>query len=238
MCSKLLTTAHGIWLQLFRIYLFFLKKSVTKTVCKQSNQHMTTNDQVYIDKILNGDTSAFAVLVDRYKDLVYTLAIRMVKNREEAEEISQDTFIKVYKSLSKFKGTSKFSTWIYKVAYNTCLDRLKKIKRQYNTVAIDQYTEHQVKTIDDALDKIEEEEKQLVIKNCLELLPSEDSFLLTLFYFEELSLDEISKVVGLTPNNIKVKLFRSRKKLATLLNERLDTETIESYERSYRTAVR
>ena len=199
---------------------------------------MTTNDKVFIDKILDGDSNAFAVLVDRYKDLVYTLAIRMVKNKEEAEEVAQDTFIKVYKSLAKFKGDSKFSTWIYKVAYNTCLDRLKKIKRQYNTVAIDEYTEHQVKTIDNALDKIEEQEKQLAIKSCLELLPSEDSFILTLYYFEELSLDEISKVIGLKPNNVKVKLFRSRKKLATILKEKLDNEIIESYEGSYRTAFR
>ncbi len=199
---------------------------------------MTTNDQVYIDKILNGDANAFAVLVDRYKDLVYTLAMRMVKNREEAEEVSQDTFIKAYKSLSRFKGDSKFSTWIYRVAYNTCLDRLKKNKRQQNTVAIDEYTEHQVKTIDNALDRIEVQEKQQAIKNCLELLPSEDSFLLTLYYFDELSLDEISKVIGLKPNNVKVKLFRSRKRLATILKEQLDNETIESYAGSYRTAFR
>ena len=91
---------------------------------------MTINDQVYINKILNGDTNAFTVLVDRYKDLVFTLALRMVKNRKEAEEVSQDTFIKVYNSLNRFKGDSKFSTWIYIVAYNTCLDRLKKNNRQ------------------------------------------------------------------------------------------------------------
>lgn len=197
---------------------------------------MTTNDQVYIDKILNGDPNAYAVLVDRYKDLVYTLAIRMVKNREDAEEVSQDTFIKAYNSLSRFKGESKFSTWIYKVAYNTSLDRLKKIKRQYNTVAIDEYTEHQVKSIDNALDKIEEQEKQKAIKACMDLLPGDDSFILTLFYFEELSLDEISKVMGLKPNNVKVRLFRSRKKLATVLKEQLDNEIIESYGGSYRAA--
>ena len=198
---------------------------------------MTTNDQVYINKILDGDANAFTVLVNRYKDLVYTLAIRMMKNKEEAEEVAQDTFIKMYKSLNKFKGDSKFSTWIYRVAYNTCLDRLKKNKRQQQTVAIDEYTEHQVKTIDNALDKIETQEKQQAIKDCLELLPSEDSFLLTLYYFEELSLDEISKIVGLKPNNVKVKIFRSRKKLATILKERLDNETIESYA-GYRTAFR
>jgi RNA polymerase sigma-70 factor, ECF subfamily len=199
---------------------------------------MTTNDQVYINKILDGDTNAFTVLVDRYKDLVYTLSMRMMKNREEAEEVAQDTFIKTYSSLNKFKGDSKFSTWIYRVAYNTCLDRLKKNKRQQYTVAIDEYTEHQVKTLDNALDQIEAKEKEQAIQNCLELLPSEDSFLLTLYYFEELSLDEISKIVGLKPNNVKVKIFRSRKKLATILKEKLDNETIESYAGSYRTAFR
>ena len=116
------------------------------------------NDQKIINQIIEGDTSAFSVLVDHYKDLVFTLAMRMVKNREEAEEVSQDTFIKVYKSLNKFKGDSKFSTWIYRVAYNTCLDRLKKIKREYHVVAIDEFTEHQVKTLDNALDQMEEKE--------------------------------------------------------------------------------
>jgi len=199
---------------------------------------MTTNDQVYIDSILNGDASAFAVLVDRYKDLVYTLTLRMMKHREEAEEAAQDTFIKVYKSLNKFKGDSKFSTWIYRVAYNTCLDRLKKNKRQQYTVAINEYTEHQVKTLDNALDQIEAKEREQAIQDCLSLLPSEDSFLLTLYYFEELSLDEIAKIVGLKPNNVKVKLFRSRKKLATILKEKLDNEIIESYEGTYRAAFR
>jgi len=199
---------------------------------------MTTNDQVYIDKILDGDTSAFTTLVDRYKDLVYTLALRMMKHKEEAEEVAQDTFIKIFKSLDKFKGDSKFSTWIYRVAYNTCLDRLKKNKRQQNTVTIDEYTEHQVKTIDNALDKIEAKEKEAAIKACLDLLPSEESFLLTLFYFEEQSLEEIAKVVGLKPNNVKVKLFRCRKRLATILKEQLDNEIIESYAGTYRAAFR
>ena len=199
---------------------------------------MNTNDQVYINKILDGDTNAFAVLVDRYKDLVYTLSIRMMKNREEAEEVAQDAFIKTYKSLDKFKGESKFSTWIYRVAYNTCLDRLKKNKRTQYTVTIDEYTEHQVKTIDNALDKIEASEKKQTIQQCIELLPSDDNVLLTLYYFEELSLEEIGKIVGLKPNNVKVKLFRSRKKLATILKERLDNELIESYAGSFRAAFR
>lgn len=194
----------------------------------------TTNDQIIINQILEGDANVFSVLVDRYKDLVFTLALRMVKNREEAEEVSQDTFIKVYKSLNKFQGKSKFSTWIYKIAYNTCLDRLKRIKREYNVVAIDEFTEHQIKTLDNALDKMEVQEHNDNIQKCLQLLPSDDSFLLTLYYFEEQSLEEISKVVGLTANNVKVKLFRSRKKLTAILKEQLEPEIIESYEQEHR----
>jgi len=217
----------------FPKYLLFI--FVTEGELVSSNSQMTiNNDQTIINQIIEGDTNAFSVLVDRYKDLVFTLALRMVKNREEAEEVSQDTFIKIYKSLNKFKGNSKFSTWIYKVTYNTCLDRIKKYKREYKVVAIDEFTEHKVKTIDNALDNMEQAEHNQTIQDCLALLPSEDSFLLTLYYFEEQSLEEISKVVGLTANNVKVKVFRSRKKLATILKEQLEPEIIENYERERR----
>ena len=192
---------------------------------------MTIDDQHYINLIINGDTNAFAILVDRYKDLVYTLTLRMMKNREEAEEVSQDTFIKAYKSINRFKGDSKFSTWIYRIAYNTSLDRLKKNRKHFNDVAIDEFTEHQVKTIDNALSQLENEESNQAIQLCLAQLPSDDAFILTLYYFEDQSLDEISKVIGLTPNNVKVKLFRSRKKLATIMKAQLEPEIIEHYGR-------
>lgn len=181
----------------------------------QSYLYMTkTDDPYYITKIVAGDTKAFAVLVDRYKDLVFTLALRMLKNREEAEEVAQDTFIKVFKSLSKFKGDSKFSTWIYRITYNSCLDVLKKYKQEYSTVVLDEFSERELATLDNAFDALAEKEQRQAIDDCLDRLPKEDSFLLTLYYFEEQSLDEISKIVGLTANNVKVKLFRGRKKLA------------------------
>ncbi len=192
---------------------------------------MTTNDDIYyINLIIEGNTKAFSVLVDRYKDLVFSLAIKMLKNREEAEEVSQDTFIKVYKSLTQFKGDSKFSTWIYKVAYNTCLDRLKKHKREQQVVSIDEFNTNQIKSFDNALDAMENMERNQTIQDCIQQLPADDAFLLTLFYFDEQSLEEISKVMGLTSNNVKVKLFRSRKKLTSILKEKLEPEIIEYYE--------
>lgn len=191
----------------------------------------TLNDQHYIDKILQGENNAFAVLVDRYKDMIFTLSLKMVKNREEAEEVAQDTFIKIYNSLTKFKGDSKFSTWIYKIAYNTCLDRLKKNKKEDLNISIDKFSSHLIKTMDNALSALEEKERKQTIQKCLNLLPGDENFLLTLFYFEDQNLEEIGKVMNISANNAKVKLFRSRQKLAVILRQQLESEIIECYER-------
>lgn len=188
------------------------------------------NDQHYVNLIIGGDTHAFAVLVDRYKNLVFTLSLKMLQNREEAEEVSQDAFIKVYKSLPKFKSESKFSTWLYKVTYNTCLDRLRSKKRATPFVS-DDFREKEVISLMNVLDTIEERERKQMIQNCLNLLPGEDSFLLILYYFQENSLKEISKIMGINENNLKIKLFRSRIKLAGILKTQLEHEIINQYEK-------
>ena len=185
---------------------------------------MSNNDQYYIDLVLSGDSNAFGTLVDRYKDLVFTLAIRMTKNKEDAEEVCQETFLKAYRYLNKYKGSAKFSTWIYRIAYNTSADHLKKGKKDIQTIVIDEFTENQLSSIDDQLANLEADEQSAVIKRTLDLLSNEDSFLLTLYYFEDMSVEEISKVVELKPNNVKVKLHRGRKRLATLLKEQLVSE--------------
>lgn len=189
------------------------------------------NDRYYIDRIMEGDSQAFAPLVDRYKNLVYTLALRMVKNTEEAEEAAQDTFVKVFRSLEKFKGESKFSTWIYRIAYNTCLDRIKKHKSVPLAVAIDDYGTHQLRSTENVLDTLDDEERHRAMQECLQQLPGEDAFLLTLYYFEEQSLEEIAKVIGIKANNVKIKLFRCRKKLGEILRAKLEPEIISEYER-------
>jgi len=194
----------------------------------------TADDQHYINLVMKGDTNAFAVLVDRYKDMVFTLSLKMLKGREEAEEVSQDTFLKIYKSLNKFNGESKLSTWIYKVAFNTCLDRLKKNKRLQPFAGLDEFTEPEALSLMNVLDSIEDKERKQMIQDCMHLLPGEDSFLLTLYYFEEQSLEEIAKIIGITPNNVKIRLYRSRKKLASLLKDRLEPEILHYYERERR----
>jgi RNA polymerase sigma factor (sigma-70 family) len=192
------------------------------------------DDQYCIRRIMEGDTNAFAVLVNRYKDIVFSLSLKMLKDREEAEEVAQDTFLKIYKSLSKFNGESKLSTWIYKVTFNTCLDRLRKNKRSQAVESRADFTEQEAISVLNVLDSIEEGERNLVIQDCLRELPGEDGFLLTLYYFQEQSLDEIAKVIGISPNNVKIRLYRSRKKLAILLKEHLEPEILQHYERERR----
>ncbi|MFK8059265.1 MAG: RNA polymerase sigma factor [Polaribacter sp.] len=189
------------------------------------------NDQLYIAKVINGDTNSFAYLVDNYKNMVYSLAYKMTKNREEAEEVSQDTFIKAYKNLSKFKGDSKFSTWLYRIAYHTSLDAIKKNKNNNQTIEINEITFNQIKSVENILEGIERKERAKIMNDCLLKLPEEERSIIWMFYFDELSLKEITAVTDLSEANIKVKLHRARKKLVTIVEENVEPEMIENYGR-------
>ncbi|WP_108425779.1 RNA polymerase sigma factor [Flagellimonas amoyensis] len=187
---------------------------------------LTTNEKELINKIRNGNTVAFSDLVDGHKDLVYTLCIRMLGNREDAEEVSQDVFIKVFTALRNFKGDSKLSTWIYRIAYNACLDRLKRTKKERMRVEVDHLKGSAFSVMDNALDRMVQEERSVLINSCLAALPAEDASILTLFYFEEKNLLEMEKVLDLSANTIKVRLFRARKKLAAIMERKFDKETV------------
>ncbi|WP_431166131.1 RNA polymerase sigma factor [Tenacibaculum halocynthiae] len=189
------------------------------------------NDQTYINQILKGDTNAFAFLVEKYKTMVFTLALKMLKSREEAEEISQDTFIKAYKNLDKFKGDSKFSTWLYKIAYRTCLDSIKKNSKKYQTGTIDEITINKIKSTEGVLDSIERKERAAIINKCMMELPEDERSVIWLFYFEELSLKEIIDITDLSEANVKVKLHRARKRLLTIVEKRVEPELINHYGR-------
>ncbi|MGB5553633.1 MAG: RNA polymerase sigma factor [Flavobacteriaceae bacterium] len=190
----------------------------------------TDNDQYLIKAILeHGDTKDFTILVNRYKNMVFTLSLQLLKNREEAEEVAQDVFFKIFRSLALFKGDSKLSTWIYRITYNSCLDRLKSISRRQLTVDIDDFSTEHVQTMESALDLLERSEREATIKECLSKLPVEDGTVLTLFYYQELSLPEISEIVGIEQNTLKVRLFRARKRLAVLLKMHLEPAQLQHY---------
>ena len=186
-------------------------------------------DQQIINSVLSGDTRAFEALIERYKHMVYTLAHKMVGNSQDAEEVAQDVFLKAFTALSSFKGTAKFSTWLYKIAYYRSLDYLKKNKRKIQTSTYDIAQEYNVASLENSIDELEAKERRQIIKEALLELAPDDNVIITLYYFEELSLKEIAEVMQLTPNNVKVRLFRSRSKLATVLKNRVEPEMIRQY---------
>mgnify|MGYP000170972330 CR=1 FL=1 len=189
------------------------------------------NDQLYINKVLDGDTNSFSFLVEKYKDMVFTLAIKVTKNREEAEEVSQDSFIKAFKSLHKFKGDSKFSTWLYKITYNNCMDKVKAKARKYNTDTIDEVVENKIQSLDNTLQVIERKERAELMKECLGELPADERSIIWLFYYEELTLKEIIEVTSYSEANLKVKLHRARKKLFSIVEKNFEPEMINHYGR-------
>jgi len=188
------------------------------------------NDQYYIDKVLKGEDNAFSILIDRYKNLVFTLCYRIIKDKEYAEEAAQDTFLKVYKSLAKFKGEAKFSSWIYRIAYNTSLDKLKSIKRHSDSVSSINIDEYEFADMDSTMDILENNEFKSQIKSSIKKLDKEEAFILTLYYYEDMSMQEIADITGHKANSIKVKIHRSRQKLMIILRKQLPKEIIDVYE--------
>ena len=189
---------------------------------------LTNKENQLISEIRRGNTRAFSDLVDTYKDLVFTLSLRMLGNREEAEEVAQDVFIKVYNSLPNFKGDSKLSTWIYKIAYNACLDRLKKVKKQRIHLDMEHADRIDYADLDTAFHKMVAVERSELIAECLSKLSAEDAGVLTLFYLEEKNLLEIEKATNLPVNTVKVRLFRARKRLAGIMEKSLNKEILQS----------
>ncbi len=182
------------------------------------------SDQYYINQVLDGRVNAFSVLVERHKNLVYTIAYRMIKNKEQAEEVAQDSFIKAFKSLSNYRGDAKFSTWLYTIVYRKSLDAIKSAKRMVTSELIEEISEGEIEMVGDALSYLQAKERKEIISDSIMKLPKDEAAIITLYYFEEKSVKEIVEIIGLTADNVKIKLYRSRKKLYSILQHHISPE--------------
>lgn len=178
---------------------------------------MRAEEQHKIEHILAGKAEEFAYFLDTYGQQVFTLIVRMVDSESDAEELTQDTFLKAFQHLSSFNGKSQFSTWIYRIAYNTALTALRKKnieltadEKLWNTIS-DTET-------DDLLDDTSENQIEK-LREALDRLPADERALITFFYEEEKNISEIAVITGQTEGNVKVKLYRLRKKLAAWMQE-------------------
>jgi RNA polymerase sigma-70 factor (ECF subfamily) len=190
--------------------------------------HTELTDTEIIKRILQGEQAIFAILVERYQQYVFTLVLRFTDNREDAEEISQDIFVKAYRSLADFRGESKFSTWLYTVVRTSCITFLRK--KKLDTTSIDnERTFLQLENKESAFKSnvIEQKSRHAMVNEAIRLLSPDDSQLITLFYKGEQSLDEIGKIMGLEPNTVKVKLHRARGRLKEKMEKHFSYEVRE-----------
>ena len=171
------------------------------------------DDNHYIDRVLNGDVAAYAMLVAKHKNLVFSIALKIVANREDAEEVAQDCFLKVFQALKTFERKSKFSTWLYRIVYNAAISKTRKKRVEMvpmDNYVNDNYTEDEVSG---GIDEIDPEMQKVMIERAMERLTDDDNLLITLFYKGENSIGDISNITGLSMSNVKVRLHRIRKKL-------------------------
>lgn len=167
-----------------------------------------------IDRILDGDGRAYAELVTCYEHMVYTVCHRILRNTEDAQEAAQDSFVNAYQNLRSFGGNSKFSTWLYTIAYRSAISR--KRKRRQEMISVDELS-HAPST-DEGKDLIHSSDVKRHLEKALGTLSGEDAAVMTFYYLDELSVEEIVTITGIGASNVKVKLYRCRKKLEEVLN--------------------
>ena len=182
------------------------------------------DDIYYIEAVRKGNVQAFSFLVEKYQKLVYTLALKLLKKPEEAEEMAQDTFIKAFQKLDSYEGKSKFSTWLYSITYNACISELRKRRIEFKSLDDRQISDQDEQKMHDYYRETRKEDQEKYLNLALAKLPEDDQVLVTLYYYENQSMDEISQITGLTVSNIKVKIHRARKKMYELLHEMLKEE--------------
>ena len=181
------------------------------------------SEAYYIKRVREGDSACFGRLTESYADRVYTLCLRMLSNEHEAKDAAQETFVKAFRSLNNFREESRFSTWLYRIAYNHCISVIRK-----NVRVIDLVDEWEKEEADEAsldgLERLALEERRSYLRSAMEALPETDRVVVTLFYYDEQSLEEIAGVTGLSSGNIRIRLHRSRKKLYHILSGLLKNE--------------
>ena len=183
----------------------------------------TFSDIQLIEKIKAGDMTSFEVLVNRHKNYAFTIADRILQNEEDAEEVAHDAFVKLLTSLDKFKGESKFTTWFYRIVMNMAISRTRK--KKIRTEDIDnQPTGIATYSSFEEFGGLNVKDRNYYLNQAVGRLKEEERLLITLYYFDELDLDEIEEVTKIDKGNLKVKIFRARKKLAELLKKMLPSE--------------
>jgi RNA polymerase sigma factor (sigma-70 family) len=186
-----------------------------------------TEDQVWIDSIKNGNQASYAYIVDKYQHMVYNISVKILSNPDDAQDAAQESFIKAYQQIGSFAGKSKFSTWLYTIAYRTAISKFKV--NRIKTVEVDEdinagyFSDHSPT----GLEQLQLKQQKKQVEDAINKLPKIEALLITLYYMNEMPVKEIEEITGLGASNIKIQLFRARKKLERNLRPLLDEELKE-----------
>jgi len=187
-------------------------------------------DNEIISRVLKGEQNAYAELVNSYQAYVFTLTLRMIKSREDAEEVAQDVFVKAYRSLADFRAESKFSTWLYTITNTTCITFLRKKKLDVHSLDNDKVFE-----VADSKDSglraniVEQKSRINMVNEAIAMLSPDDAEIITLFYKAEQNLEEISRILRLETNTAKVRLHRARTRLKEKMEKNFSEEVKNIY---------
>lgn len=184
------------------------------------------DEREWIKRIVAGDTQSFSCLVAKYEKMAYTIAFRILENREEAEEVTQDAFLKMYRALPDFHFDSKFSTWFYRIVYRTALTALRG-RRLFADCETEASAALSTDEVDSATALLERADRKELIAAVMKRLPPDEALLLTLYYLEECSVEEVCQITGLTVSNVKVKLFRGRKHFYGIVHEKMKLQNVD-----------
>jgi len=181
----------------------------------------TQEENELIDRILAGERELYAVLVNKYKRYAFTIALRIVENKPEAEEAAQDAFIKAFNYLKSFNRQAKFSTWLYRIVFNTAVSYRRKNRQQFQDIETSVIEYHE-----QADSQIEKDDKHIFLNKAMEKLNEADRLAMQLYYIKELSLEEVAEMMGQNLNTVKVRVHRARQRLADELKRILKQEAL------------
>lgn len=177
---------------------------------------MKKEESHIIKEILNGKTELYEYFLGRYGQQVFVLVDRIVSCQEDAEELTQDVFLKAFQQLSSFKAESSFSTWIYRIATNLAISAVRKKRNDVLRLDDSVFANLSDTQVDEALEDDSEEQMER-LQQAMNQLEADERALITLYYLEEKPLAEVAFILGMTEGNAKVKLHRIRKKLYVLI---------------------
>jgi RNA polymerase sigma-70 factor (ECF subfamily) len=198
---------------------------------------MSTSEQILLERSKAGDIAAFEMLIEAYQKKIFNLAFRMIGNYDDAGDLAQEALIRVYKSIAGFKAQSSFSTWIYRITTNVCLDEIRKRKNK-KVLSLDEEIhvedgemQRQIESDDPLPEEVfEREELRQIVGDAIASLPEEQRTVLTLRDLQGLSYEEIADILDCPGGTVKSRINRARQALKNALltkRELLDEEYVK-----------